>query len=260
MDKARLRVYLPVPDAKLEIQGKMTERTGAIRLFESPPLPVGKNYVYDIKATWSENGKTVVRERSAPVTAGQTTEIDFREDKSAKAPEGKPAAPDGKVKLDVPYVPTPQVVVDEMLKMAKVKDSDVVYDLGCGDGRIVVTAVKKFKAKKGIGIDIDPARIKDSEENAKAEKVTDQVTFKQGDVLKLTEKDLADATVVTLYLFPRINDQLAPILKKLKPGTRIVSHDFRITGWEPDETKTLPNIEDEIGFVNDHTLFLWTIK
>src|SRR5262245_64818883 len=97
-------------------------------------------------------------------------------------------------KLDVPYVPTPQPVVEEMLKLGGVKDGDVVYDLGCGDGRIVVTAVKSFKAKRGVGVDIDPERVKESKQAARNAKVEDKVEFRQGDVLKIT--DMSDATVV----------------------------------------------------------------
>jgi uncharacterized protein (TIGR03000 family) len=153
----------------------------------------------------------------------------------------------------VPYVPTPQSVVDEMLKFAGVKEGDVVYDLGCGDGRIVVTAVKDFKAKSGVGVDIDPKRIKESIENAREAKVEAKVEFRQGDVLKL--KDVSEATVVTLYLFPEVNEALAPMLKKsLKPGSRIVSHDFVMGDWKPDKKITVKDVGG-----TDHDLFLWTI-
>jgi cyclopropane fatty-acyl-phospholipid synthase-like methyltransferase len=141
-----------------------------------------------------------------------------------------------------------------MLKFAGVKEGDVVYDLGCGDGRIVVTAVKDFKAKKGLGLDIDPQRIKESKQAAKEAKVEDRVEFRQGDVLKL--KDVSEATVVTLYLFPELNEALAPMLKKtLKPGSRIVSHDFLMGDWKPDRQIT---VKDAGG--TPHDLFLWTIK
>jgi SAM-dependent methyltransferase len=135
------------------------------------------------------------------------------------------------VKKDVPYVPTPQEVVDKMLDMAKVTKTDTVYDLGCGDGRMVVTAAKKFGAK-GIGVDIDPERIKESNENAKKEGVTDKVTFHTKDLFTM---DFKDCDVLTMYLLPSVNMKLRPKILDLKPGTRIVSHAFDMEDWDPDE-------------------------
>lgn len=148
-------------------------------------------------------------------------------------------------KLDVPYVPTNQKVVDAMLKMAKVTKSDVVYDLGCGDGRIVITAAKVYGAT-GTGIDIDPERIKEANENAKKANVTKKVKFIEGDLFK---QDFSKATVVTLYLLPAINLKLRDQLLALKPGTRIVSHAFDMGDWEPDETMT----------VEGSTIYFWTV-
>jgi uncharacterized protein (TIGR03000 family) len=157
--------------------------------------------------------------------------------------------------IKVPYVPTPLPVVEAMLKLGGVKEGDVVYDLGCGDGRIVVSAVKDFKAKKGVGVDIDPDRIKESKQNAKDNKVEDKVEFKQGDVLKI--EDVSEATVICLYLFPEVNERLQPMLRKtLKPGSRIVSHDFLMRDdWKPEKEV---NVKDSEG--QEHTLYLWTIK
>jgi uncharacterized protein (TIGR03000 family) len=153
----------------------------------------------------------------------------------------------------VPYVPTPQNVVEKMLEMASVKEGETVYDLGCGDGRIVVTAVKKYKAKKGFGIDLNPDRVKDSEETAKKAGVEKSVTFKQGDVLKIT--DLSEANVITLYLLPEVNKRLIPVIKATcKPGTRIVSHDFDMGDWKADKEIDL---KDDAGI--SHTIYLWTI-
>lgn len=141
------------------------------------------------------------------------------------------------VKKDVPYVPTPQNVVDEMLQLAKVGKDDVVYDLGCGDGRLVITAVKKFGARRGFGVDIDPERIAESNANAKAAGVTDRVNFAVQD---LFQTDLKDASVVTLYLLPAVNLKLRPkLLSELRPGTRVVSHSFDMGDWTPQKTITV---------------------
>jgi ribosomal protein L11 methylase PrmA len=134
-----------------------------------------------------------------------------------------------------------------MLELAKVKKGDTVYDLGCGDGRIVVAAAKL--GAKGKGFDIDPARIKDSLANVKKNKVEDSVEIVQADIFKL---DLRPADVVTLYLLPSLNVKLIPQLEKLKPGTRIVSHDFEMAGVKPDKV-----IMVEAGG-RDHPVYLWT--
>jgi len=153
----------------------------------------------------------------------------------------------------VPYVSTPYEVVDAMLKLAEVKEGETVYDLGCGDGRIVISAVKKYKAKKGYGLDLNPERVKESIANAKKDGVEDKLEFKQGDVLKLT--DVSEANVVTLYLLPEVNLRLMPVLQKtLKPGSRIVSHDFDMGDWKPEKEI---KITDQDGI--EHTVYLWVI-
>ncbi len=150
---------------------------------------------------------------------------------------------------DVIYVPTPYDVVEKMLEMAQVKKGDVVYDLGCGDGRIVVTAAKKYGVK-AVGFDIDPERIKEARENVKKNKVEDLVRIEQKDIFTL---DLSEATVVTLYLLPQLNVKLIPQLEKLKPGSRIVSHDFDMAGVIPDK---VVHFKSKNG--REHTLYLWT--
>ena len=136
-------------------------------------------------------------------------------------------------KLDVWYVATPPEVVDRMIDVAKVRTGDVVYDLGCGDGRMVIAAAKKF-GTRGVGIDLDPARIREAEANAKRQGVDKLVTFKVAD---LFQTDLTEATVVMLYLLPEVNRRLKPLLfKQLQPGARVVSHDFDMgRDWPPDE-------------------------
>jgi SAM-dependent methyltransferase len=150
-----------------------------------------------------------------------------------------------------PYVPTPQHVVDKMLELAQVTANDVVYDLGCGDGRIVITAAKKYGAH-GVGIDIDPERIRESAANAKAAGVEGLVSFRLEDAMKA---DVSPATVVTLYLLSSSNEALRPILtKQLKPGARIVSHAFDMGDWEPQKTELVPH---ETGY--NRTIYLWTV-
>jgi tRNA G37 N-methylase Trm5 len=148
-----------------------------------------------------------------------------------------------------PYVPTPQIVVERMLQMAEVTSNDLVYDLGCGDGRIVITAAKKYGAR-AVGVDINPERIKESQANAKKEGVEKLVTFKLEDATKV---DVSEATVVTLYLLSSSNAILRPILtRQLKPGARIVSHAFSMGDWLPLKTES---IADESGFTR--TIYLW---
>src|SRR5918995_3923446 len=148
---------------------------------------------------------------------------------------------------DIHWVPTPPAVVDAMLRLADVKPTDVVYDLGCGDGVIVATAAQKYGAR-AVGIDIDPVRVKEATERAQKMVVSDKVEIRQGD---LFEANIHDATVVTLYLLQTLNEKLMPKLKKeLKPGTRIVSQSFNMgESWPPDK-----QIE-----VNGYNVYMWTV-
>lgn len=148
-----------------------------------------------------------------------------------------------------PYVPTPQSVVERMLALAEVTSADVVYDIGCGDGRIVITAAKEYGAH-GVGIDYDPVRIRESKENAKIAGVENLVRFIQQDAMTA---DYSPATVVTLYLLTTSNLKLRPILtKQLKPGSRIVSHAFSMGDWEPLKTDTF---QDDNSF--SRSIYLW---
>jgi len=147
---------------------------------------------------------------------------------------------------DVVFVPTPNDVVDKMLELAAVQPDDVVYDLGCGDGRIVIAAAQRYHAR-GVGIDIDPQRIAEATANARKAGVADRVRFVEGD---LFEADIREATVVTLYLLTRLNAKLKPrLLQELKPGTRIVSHAFDMGDWEPERKE----------FVGATAVYLWRI-
>jgi protein-L-isoaspartate O-methyltransferase len=177
---------------------------------------------------------------AGPQTRSATEESPRSANQQKPAPAAQVRTP------DVIYVPTPPEVVDKMLRMAAVKEGDVLYDLGSGDGRIVITAAKQFKVR-GVGIDIDPQRIREAEENARAAGVTDLVRFRNED---LFQANISEATVVTLYLLESVNEKLRPkLLRDLKPGTRIVSHAFRMGDWEPERSDD----------VNGVMIYYWTV-
>ena len=161
---------------------------------------------------------------------------------------------------EVPYVPTPEEVVVEMLKMAGVTQNDIVYDLGCGDGRIVITAAKLFGAR-GVGVDNDPNLIRQSNENARKAGVTDRVKFIEQD---LFETDIREATVVALYLLPELNLQLRPkLLRDLRPGSRVVTHEFDMGDWEPDNMAKVPKVKlyyhPRFAYEKDTFFYYWVI-
>ena len=158
-------------------------------------------------------------------------------------------------KPDVAYVPTTNDAVEAMLKLADVTSSDTVYDLGCGDGRIVIAAAKQ-RGARGVGVDIDPVRIRDSRTNARKAGVEKRVRFEENDVF---EADIREATVVTLFLLPELNVKLLPkLLRDLKPGTRIVSNTFDMGDWQPAKEVTVGD-PNEAGHPFSHRLFLWIV-
>lgn len=165
---------------------------------------------------------------------------------SAVTPPPAPAPVAQSQTPDVIYVPTPPAVVEAMLDMVALRDGDVLYDLGSGDGRIPIAAAKR-KQVRAVGIDIDPQRIAEANANARAAGVTGEVSFKQAD---LFTSDFSEATVVTLYLLDTLNEKLRPkLLAELKPGTRIVSHAFRMGDWEPEKEAT----------IDGRTIYYWTV-
>lgn len=228
-----VEVFLP-EDARLFIEGQEMRPKGLRRLFESPPLPPGR-YTYTIKAIIpGPNGPQTVARR-IDVRPGDFESIDLRE------PGKRPIT-------DVEYEPTPQKVVDALLRLGKVTSKDVVWDLGCGDGRIPVTAAKEY-ACKARGFDIDPERIKDSLANVRKHGVERLVTIEKRDLFTL---DLSkEPTLVTLYLLPRLNAQLLPQLRKLPPGARVISIAHRLADIKPDEQIV---IDTELGLFN---VYLW---
>lgn len=191
----------------------------------------------------SRSGRLIVVALAALVAAG------------CAAGAGWPGAPsregaEGPVRLDVIWVPTDLAIVTEMLTLAGVTRDDVVYDLGCGDGRIVIAAAKEFGAR-GVGVDLDPRRIREAQHYAVKAGVADLVTFRVQD---LFDTDLREATVVTLFLSPEINLRLQPkLLRELRPGSRVVSHRYGISDWKPEKTITVTVLE------RTNWLFLWRI-
>jgi uncharacterized protein (TIGR03000 family) len=238
----KITVTLLEGESKLWIDGKETKQTGTTRKFDIPGLEPDAEYVMTFKAQWEPNNYTrITRTKVVTFKGGAPVSIDLRK-------------PDAKERDDivVRFVATPQEVANEMLRMSKVGKGDVVWDIGCGDGRFVITAVKEFGAKSGKGFDIDPARVIDSNENAKKAGVSDKVKFEEADALKI--KSAAEASVVTLYMGQDLNLAMRPMLRKtLRPGSRVVSHRFTMGDWKPNETRTI-----EVGG-ETYELHLWII-
>lgn len=236
-----LKVLVPEEDGKVTVDGAGTEGAGKERKLTAKLKP-GKDHVVVI-VSWEPNNYTKIsRKKKVVVKGDEEVIVDLRKADPKQADD-----------IVVRYVPTPDDVVDAMCKLGRVTKDDIVYDLGCGDGRIVITAVGKFGAKRGVGVDFDPERVKESKENAKKQKVNN-VEFRQGDVLKI--KDISDATVVMLYMGDDINQRLRPILQKsLKPGARVVSHRFTMGDWKPDKTET---VNSTAGY--ECLVHLWEIK
>ena len=238
-----LKVQMPHKDAQLIIEGARTRQRGLARQFVSPPLEPGKKFTYTLIAKWEPNNYTkITRTRKFAVQAGKEVDIDMRQK-------------DENVEDDIVirWVPTPDDIVEAMCELGKVGPEDVVYDPGCGDGRLVITAVGKFKAKHGIGVDLDPKKVAESKDRAKKAGVEDKIDFHEGDALKI--KDMSEASVVLLYMGNDLNVALRPVLlKTLKPGSRVVSHRFTMGDWKPTKTIKLQGKDGD-----DYVLHLWVI-
>ena len=233
--------------SKLEIDGKdHTSPRLLTRSIKVDPKK-GTDTVTVVYTYWPNVYTRFTRTKVVKGVKGETVKVSLE--------KADPKMPD---KIYVIYYPTPIEVVDAMCKMGSIGKDDVVYDIGCGDGRLVIQAVKKFGAKKAVGIDISAERIRECNANAKLAGVADKVTFLEKDAL--TIKDFSEATVVLTYMSNPLNEALRPTLQKtLKPGSRIVSHRFRMGDWKPEETKVI-KAKNNYGAVAEFELHLWTIK
>jgi 2-polyprenyl-3-methyl-5-hydroxy-6-metoxy-1,4-benzoquinol methylase len=239
--------HAPERVSKLAIDGKdRTTPRLTTRTIKVDPKK-GTDTVTVVYTYWPTVYTRFIRTKVVKVVPGETVTV------SLEKPD--PAVPD---KIYVIYFPTPIEVVDAMCKLGNIGKDDVVYDIGCGDGRLVIQAVKKFGAKKAVGIDISAERIKECNANAKRAGVADKVTFFEKDAL--TIKDFSEATVVLTYMSNPLNEALRPTLQKtLKPGSRVVSHRFLMGDWKPQETKTL-EAKNNYGKLAEYKLHLWTIE
>jgi uncharacterized protein (TIGR03000 family) len=244
--KSKIKVTVPVDDAELKIEGKDTktpEKTPAVREFETPEINAGALYEYTFSATWRPNNYTVL-------TRTKTVEFKGGDDVVADLTKVDPKNPD---KAVIRWVPTPDDVVAEMVKLAAVKDGDVVYEPGPGDGRVLIAGVKAG-AKKAVGIELDAKKVQEAKDNVKKAGLEKQITIIEGDALK--DRDYGEASVVFLYMGNEFNNLLRPILEKqLKPGTRIVSHRFVLGDWAPDRSITVMGADGD-----EYRLHLWIVK
>jgi uncharacterized protein (TIGR03000 family) len=244
--KSRLKILVPQDDAELKIENKPTKipkDNPGTREFETPDLEVGKAYEYTFTVTWQPNNyTTLTREKSIEFKGGE-------EVITADLTKADPKAPD---KAKIRWVPTPDDIVAEMVKLGGVKKDDVAYEPGPGDGRVLIACVKAG-AKKGVGIELDPKKVEEATENVKKAGLEKEIKVTEGDALKA---DYGEATVVMLYMGNEFNNLLRPVLEKqLKPGTRIVSHRFVFGDWAPDKTIKVNGADGD-----EYTLHLWTVK
>ena len=250
-EKKTATIKMTVPEkgnaeTMVTVDGVELKGTGTARTFITPPLEVGKEYKFKIEALVVPNNYTkITRPREVTVKAGDEIKLDLTtEDKKLD-------------KIVVRWVPTPDDIVDEMAKIAKIGKDDIVFDPGCGDAVMLIRPVKALGAKKGIGIDIDPKMVAAAKEKAKAEGVADKIIITEGDILN--EKDMAvcaEASVVLIYIGDDLGARMSPVLQKLlKPGTRVVSHRFKLGDWKPDQTVTVKGKDGD-----NYVLHYWVVK
>ena len=237
---AVMTLTTPTSDTEIEIDGKPITGIGKSRTFETLPLAPGRNYQSTIVARWAPNGYTkMTRTKVVRARAGDRLKIDLSVD-------------DPSDRVSVMYVPTPEFVVDAMVKLAGITATDVTYEPGVGDARITIAAVRGG-ARRAVGIDLDPQRVEESRANVNAAGLADRIDIRLGDALE--QPDLGSMTVVFLYMGDHFNMLIRPHLwKQLPVGARVVSHRFLMGDWKPDRSVSL---EDEYG--SGYVVHLWTI-
>ncbi len=255
-EKIESKITILVPHEQLhaetivKVNGKQIDGDGGTRIYKIA-LEKGKVAKLSIEALIEPNNYTkITRVKEITIKGGENDNVKINMngeqffDELTKADE-----------IKVRYVPTPDDIVDEMSKLAKITKNDVVYDLGCGNAIMLIRPIQKFGAKKGVGVEYDPEIMKLAVENVKKAKLEDKIELRQGDMLKLKPKDVEDATVVLLYIGDDLGKRVSPVLKNmLKPGSRIVSHRFLLGDWTPNKTITVKGIDGD-----EYVLHLWIV-
>ena len=238
--RSSITVTLPEEEAELTVNDAVLAGTGTVRTFQGSPQRAGETQRYTFTVTWQPNSyTTMTRSRVVSFRAGDPVKVDL----SAWAPTDR---------VRVIYVPTPDDIADEMVKLAGVSTKDVVFEPGCGDARILIAAARAG-ARRGIGVDIDPERVQEARARVKDAGLADRVEIRLGDALDVP--DMSSATVVFLYMGDHFNLLIRPLLWKALPvGARVVSHRFEMGDWKPDKTVRIQG-SDGIGY----ELHLWTI-
>lgn len=237
-------------DTVVKVDGVEVKGKDGTWTFTTPGLEPGKEYTFKVEALIEPNNYTkITRPRAVTLKAGDAVKLDLTaEDKKVEKNFDK---------IVVRWVPTPDDIVDEMAKLAKVGKDDVIFDPGCGDAVMLIRPVKKLGAKKGIGIEIDPKIVEKAKAKAKEEGVAAKIDIREGDILN--EKDMAvcaEASVVLIYIGDDLGARMSPVLQKLlKPGTRVVSHRFKLGDWKPDQTLTVKGADGD-----DYVLHYWVVK
>jgi uncharacterized protein (TIGR03000 family) len=237
---SRVAVKLPAEDAELVVNGEPVPGEGALRQFETRALEVNRTHPHTFTVTWKPNTyTTITRSKTVSIRAGEPQRVDL-------------TAEDPGDRVRVIYVPTPPDVAAAMSELAGVGRDDVVFEPGCGDARITIAAIRRG-ARRGICVDIDPERARESRANVEAAGFADRIDVRHGDALDV--KDLSDVSVVLLYMGDHFNMLMRPVLwRELKVGSRIVSHRFTMGDWKPD--KTISMTGDDGG---TYDLHVWTI-